>query len=454
MGESQRELSSYRRNGARERLIESHLPLVQSVARRYAGRGETLDDLVQVGSIGLIKASDRFDPSRGVAFGKFAASAIEGEIRRHLRDRASTLRIPRELQRMGGRLRRRHEELAAELGRAPTVPELAAALGADEADVEGALAAERARDPIPIASGEDAIDLPDAAEPISSSEDRLLLERGARVLDERARQIVFLRFHADMTERQIARAVGLSQAHVSRLLEASLAKLRAELAVKDRGTASPVISRERSTARRSSAGDAPGADTRIAPVGAPQENPTLARYLNLPYHVAVRSKRNGSRSWWSATVEELPGCAADGKTPDEAVQRLRPAMESWLSSALAEDREIPVPSRETAKPDARPSHSGRFLVRMPSTLHEQLARAAERDHVSLNRFVTDALASSVAPARQVASGDERPAPDPEPDGGRASGPRLRLVLATNLIVVVVAGAIAVVLLVLALERGI
>ncbi len=224
-------MSSTKRRPAeidRERLINSNLSLARAVARRYAGRGAELDDLVQVGALGLIKAADDFDPERGVAFKTFATHRIEGEIRHHLRDKTSSLRIPRELQRMGGELRRRGGELTAKLGRSPTVSELAGELGADESDVERALEAEQAREAVPIsedrASGTDA-----SSETLDISDDRLLLADSMRTLDERERQIVYLRFHADLTERQIADELGISQAHVSRLLSGALTKLRHEL---------------------------------------------------------------------------------------------------------------------------------------------------------------------------------------------------------------------------------
>ncbi len=386
-------VASPRADGARERLIESHLPLVQSLARRYAGRGEPLDDLVQAGSVGLVKASDRFDPDRGVTFGTFAASAIEGEIRRHLRDRTSTMRIPRDLQRMSSELNRRRDELAGTLGRAPTVPELAAALSADEDDVQRALAAERARNAVTIAPSEEEMELADAADPQGDSEDRLLLARGARVLDERERRIVFLRFHADMTERQIASEIGISQAHVSRLIEGALSKLRAELGENGRDTTpAELISERRPTetppAKRAGGSEQAPAESRIARVGVSQE------------------------------------------------------------------QENPKAGGEAQKTGASSSHSGRFLVRMPSTLHEQLARAAEREHVSLNRFVTDALAASVSSAPPTDSATESSPPEPAPDPPRHSPRALRVALATNLIVVVLAGVLAVALLVLALQRGI
>jgi RNA polymerase sigma-B factor len=458
--------SSRGANIERERLIESHLALVRGIAQRYAGRGESLDDLIQVGSIGLIKASDRFDPDRGVAFATFASAEIEGEIRRHLRDRTSSPRIPRAVQRQTGELRKRHAELTAALRRSPTVSELAVALDADEREVQQIMRADSARASIPISSDEATFELAGASEPLARSDDRLLLARSVRVLDERQRRIVLLRFHGDMTERQIARELGISQAHVSRLLGEALAKLRADLEepggdATDTGS-EPVVS----------GGHEPwpggSRDTTIAPVVGSQENRALEQYLELPYHVAVRSKRAGDEPIWCATVEELSGCSARGSTPDEAVGRLRPAMEAWLSDALSHGREIPRPNRERRKSKSAPSHSGRFLVRMPSELHEQLARAAQREDVSLNRHVTDVLAASVArtPAGAGAPDDVR---RPEQDSGPQTtavqtaqtmgkehdrARSIQLALATNLVVVVFAGLVAVALLVLALERGI
>lgn len=434
-----------------EQLIEAHLPLVRSIAHRYSGHGEDLDDLVQLGAVGLIKASKRFDPSRGVTFGTFAAPAIEGEIRRHLRDRAQPIRIPRRLDRMSSELRRYESELSAKLGRAPTLPELAGALGVEERDVERALDAQQARAAISIPEGE--LELGTALQSLAESDDRIDLEAGLRALDKRERRIVFLRFHADMTERQIAKEVGLSQAHVSRLLGTALEKLREELAESTgpglNGDTTPVISQS--------------AGLRIRTVGDAQ-NPALERYLELPYHIDVRSEQDGDRSWWKASVEELPGCASRGETPDEAVAGLRPEMESWLAAAIAEDREIPMPVGESsATPRASRGYSGRFLVRMPKSLHEQLAIAAERDHVSLNRFVTDALTASVAHSHSAKPAvDAAPPPAesspvesaPAPIGAQPPLRAFRVALATNLVVVVVAGLVAVVLLALALSRGI
>ena len=477
---------------ARKHLIESHLALVHAVARRYAGRGEALDDLVQVGAIGLIKASDRFDPSRGVTFATYATPSIEGAIRHHLRDRVSTLRIPRELQQKSGELHQRSGELAAALGRSPTTRELATSLDAEERDVERVLSADRARESLPISPGDDGLEVADESNSLAGSDDRLLLAGSLLALDERERRVVLLRFHADMTEREIARELGISQAQVSRLLGGALATLREELTSSSDSVAEgditktavipPVTARKR-TRRELRKGGASGRkrarrETRIGGVGATQESRKLEHYLELPYRVAVQSELDGSRQGWRATVVELAGCSAQGSTPDEAVRRLRAAMEAWLTDALVGQREIPLPgskpvrdevpvgelaagessSGESAKSKAAASHSGRFLVRMPSELHEQLARAAESEEVSLNRFVTNALAASVSSTPPIEEPLEAPAVvstfEPPPDSQRQPARSLRLALAANLVVVVVAGVVAVVLLVLALKHGI
>jgi RNA polymerase sigma-B factor len=433
-----------------QQLTEAHLPLVRAIARRYMGRGEDLEDLVQLGAVGLIKASKRFDPKRGVSFATFATPSIEGEIRRHLRDHASSVRIPRGLDRMNVELRQSDAALAAALGRSPSLGELGAALGINGADVEAALNVEQARDTISISPGESELEL-SVESTLSGSDDRVLLARSIRALDERERRIVFLRFHADMTERQIARELGISQAHVSRLLARALARLRNDL---DRsadggrnGDTTGVISPEKGS-------DAP----RIPAMGDSELGRTVAEYLELPYHVEVRSEPSENGATWKATVEELPGCISLGGTAEEAVARLRPEMESWVRAALAEQREIPVPGGEAATARSARSHSGRFLVRMPKSLHQQLALAAERENVSLNRLVTERLAASLAdPPPPAATGDAASRGDvPTPaDSSQMPSPRaFRVALATNLAVVLVAGLVAVVLLVVALQRGI
>lgn len=457
----------------RERLIESHLPLVRAIARRYAGQGETVDDLIQVGSIALIRASDRFDPERGVAFASFAAPAIEGEIRRHLGERSGSVRIPRELRRMTGELDRSRRELTTTLGRVPTVGELALELGVEPDDVQRALAAERAREPSPPGS-EEVVGAAGEVASLQSTDDRLLVAAGAHVLDERERRIVFLRFHADMTEREIAQEVGISQAQVSRSLTRALEKLREELGQSGGKTTpgdttkSAVISASEpsaqsnlrpSTGRKSPAPEV--AETKIGAVGALEEQtrasraerPSRGQDLALPYHVTVKAEEGGGAGW-IASLDELPGTEARGSSPDEAVENLRSAMETWLSAAVDEPRVITPPKRAAPKRRKASSHSGRFLVRMPSDLHEELTRAAERDQVSLNRFVTNQLAAAVA-----SSGTQTPAYLPAPDAGpqtagRRRGRSFRMLLAANIAVIILAGGAAIAFLVLALERGI
>jgi hypothetical protein len=245
------------------------------------------------------------------------------------------------------------------------VAEVAAALDADVSEVERLMAADRARNPLPLGTVPE-IEVERSGEPdaLAESEYRVLLEGGLRALDDRERRIVFLRFHADMTEAQIARAIGISQAHVSRLLDGALTKLRSELNAPEPQT---------------------GPDTTRSPAISPPKTPEIA----------------GSPTKIDKVVADEPG-------------------------------------------EKKASYSGRFLVRMPSELHEQLALTAERQRVSLNRYVTDTLSSSVG----LTASDRE-----EPSEGLPRR-KLRMALATNLAVVVLAGVVAVVLLVLAIQRGI
>ncbi len=303
---------------------------------------------------------------------------MEGEIRRHLRERTPGMRLPRETQRMSTELKRCQAELASALGRSPTAPEMAAALDADVEEIERLIAADLARNPIAMAAGDTAGELPDDHEPTAESEARVLLASGLRALDERERRIVFLRFHADMTEQQIARAVGLSQAHVSRLLDGGLEKLRNEL------TRDADSSRGRDSSR--SAAISPDVS---GEVGDPNGN---------------------------------------GKGGDMQVKPTE------------------TKSRRASRSKTATGYSGRILVRMPSELHAQLALAAEREDVSLNRYVTQALSSTVGPDAGVATDDVTAPP--------LHGRTLRLALAANFAIVVIAAVVAGVLLVLALQRGI
>ena len=216
---------------AREELAERMLPLARSLARRYAGKGEPLDDLEQVASLGLLKAIDRFDVSRDVRFTTFAVPTIAGELKRHFRDRGWMLRVPREIQELSARVTRCRETLTRELGRSPTVDEVAATVGAG---VEAVLEALRAADAYrmlsldePLAEGAGALDAiggDDAGYELA--EQRVLLRRGLDELGAREREIVRLRYYEGLTQREIARAVGVSQMHVSRLIRRSIDTLR------------------------------------------------------------------------------------------------------------------------------------------------------------------------------------------------------------------------------------
>jgi RNA polymerase sigma-B factor len=288
--------------GSRARVIEEHLSLVEAIARRHARRGEPLDDLVQAGCIGLIKAVDRFDPGRGPALSAFAGPFIEGEIRHHLRD-----------------------------GRRHAVRQGAGSLEAVE----------------------------DGEDEQARSQARLLLARGWPALSARDRRLLELRYFGDLTQSEIAREMGLSQAQVSRLLRASLERLRSEL--RD--------------------------------------------------DVAGRQDR-----------------AYSGP-------------------------EMAVPE---AQPEDRPTHSGRLLVRMPASLHTELARAAEREGVSLNSLVTGALAGAVG-------WRDGAAPEDGPDQARTEARRpggeherrgwLPLALLANFAIVALAAVLAIVLLVVAWQGG-
>ncbi len=225
---------------AREQLIEQYMSLVRSLARRYSYRGEQLEDLVQIGAIGLIKAIDRFDLSRGVELTTYATPNIIGEIKRHFRDKGWSVRVPRGLQELSVQLSRIVEQLTVQLGRSPTIAELAKEAGVDEEAVLEALESGRAYSSVSLsapAGGDDDGEL-DPLESIGTeehqyevSEDRAVLAPGFRILDERERKILHLRFFEGLTQSQIAQQIGISQMHVSRLIRRALEKIRDEIAV-------------------------------------------------------------------------------------------------------------------------------------------------------------------------------------------------------------------------------
>ena len=224
---------------AREQLIEQYMSLVRSLARRYSYRGEQLEDLVQIGAIGLIKAIDRFDLERGVELTTYATPNIIGEIKRHFRDKGWSVRVPRGLQELNVQLSRLVEQLTVQLSRSPTIPELAKAAGVEEEQVLEALESGRAYTSLSLSVGGGGGD-DDDLDPLESlgteehqyevSEDRAVLAPGFKALDERERKILQLRFFDGLTQSQIAQQVGISQMHVSRLIRRSLEKIRETIA--------------------------------------------------------------------------------------------------------------------------------------------------------------------------------------------------------------------------------
>ncbi len=244
MGQNDRELlRRYHEDGdvsAREQLIEQYMSLVRSLARRYSYRGEQLEDLVQIGAIGLIKAIDRFDLERGVELTTYATPNIIGEIKRHFRDRGWSVRVPRGLQELNVQLSKLVEQLTVQLSRSPTIPELAKAAGVEEEEVLEALESGRAYSSLSLSQGGGIGDDDDDLDPLESlgteehqyevSEDRAVLAPGFAVLDDRERTILHLRFFEGLTQSQIAQQVGISQMHVSRLIRRSLEKIRDEIA--------------------------------------------------------------------------------------------------------------------------------------------------------------------------------------------------------------------------------
>jgi RNA polymerase sigma-B factor len=220
---------------ARARLIERYLPLVRRLAWRYRGSGEPIEDLAQSGSLGLVKAIDRFDPARGTPLPAYVVLMVLGEIRRHLRDRGGGATVPRPVRELGARLRAIGDDLGASLGRTPTIAELASAADVDAESVLDALLATNARLTVPFfetpGDGPKASAPPDALASIDGRlalvEDRTAAAQGLRALDGRERTIVALSFFDGLSQSQIAGRLGISQMHVSRLLGRALAKAHA-----------------------------------------------------------------------------------------------------------------------------------------------------------------------------------------------------------------------------------
>lgn len=224
---------------ARERLVNGNLALVKSVVRRYLGRGADYEDLLQLGSLGLIKAIDHFDPAFGVRFSTYAVPMIAGEIKRFLRDDGA-IKVSRQLKELMRRVMTAREALLQETGREAGVLEIAARLGVSAEDVSAALDAHR---PVcslsePVTEGdEDGAARGDSLKgPASENEwiNRLLVKELLGTLDARERQIIVLRYFRDCTQARVAEALGVSQVQVSRLESRILARLRAAAGVLDK----------------------------------------------------------------------------------------------------------------------------------------------------------------------------------------------------------------------------
>ncbi len=222
-----------RDSGLRDQLVGAHLGLAEYLARRFANRGEPLDDLVQVASLGLIKAVDRFDPTRGVAFSTYATHTIVGELKRHFRDKGWAVRAPRRMQELYLSLGKVVASLGQELGRSPTIAELAAEVQVSEEEVLEALEAGQAYRSTSLDAptgteegetlgarlgGEDAS--------LEDAESRATLSPLLSQLGERERLILHMRFFEGLTQSEIANRLGISQMHVSRLLARSVSQLR------------------------------------------------------------------------------------------------------------------------------------------------------------------------------------------------------------------------------------
>jgi RNA polymerase sigma-B factor len=416
-------LRAYHERGdssARDRLVQLYLPLVDSLVRRHAHAADDYDDLFQVGCIGLINAIDRFDVRRGEELAAFAVPNIAGEIRRHMRDRSTTVRLPRRVLELRGPAAAAEAELAAKLGRTPTPAEVARALGEQEEDVALALDSARASSAVELEPGAE----PDDAS-ADGADDRLFLAEAFRGLDERERRIVFLRYVRDMAPAEVARDLGLSERQLSRTTRAALAKLRSGL------EGAPVA-------------EPPDSRTPSGRLPDPRSKPKMTGMATPPavaadsdadhgYHIEL-TRRAEPGDGWTARVEELPGCEANGATPDDAVRGVEAATERWIAEAVSNRREVP-------KPRSAASHSGRLMLRMPQTLHADLARAAQREDVSLNQFINGVLAGAVEWRSEGAH--EVPATE------RSAG-WTRAALLANIVVLAVVGIVALILLIVAL----
>ncbi len=237
--EKTRELfRKYKENGdmeAREKLVMSHMNLVRFLANKFKNRGEPIDDLIQVGYLGLLKAIDRFDPDRGLEFTTYATPTIMGEIKRHFRDKGWSVRVPRRLQELSAKVNQATDTLTNELQRSPKVEEIAAYLDASVDEVLEAMESSSAYSSVPLEGGSnsDSEDAPSVIDryatednALNFTDDRLVIEEALKGFSPREREVIELRFINGMTQIEIAERLGISQVQVSRLLRRTLKKIQ------------------------------------------------------------------------------------------------------------------------------------------------------------------------------------------------------------------------------------
>ena len=220
---------------ARDQLIVNHINLVRFLASKFKNRGESLEDLIQVGTIGLIKAIDRFDPERGLEFTTYATPTIMGEIKRHFRDKGWSVRVPRRLQELSAKVNQATDELTNQLQRSPSVAEIAEHLGSTVDEVLEAMESSSAYSSVPLeggGSGEDdeapsVIDHYATEDPdLAASDDRIVLEQAIADFSPREQEVVKMRFDEGLTQVEIAERLGISQVQVSRLLRRTLRRIQ------------------------------------------------------------------------------------------------------------------------------------------------------------------------------------------------------------------------------------
>ncbi|MFC2376741.1 MAG: RNA polymerase sigma factor SigF [Lancefieldella sp.] len=223
----------------RDQLIVSHLNLVRFLASKFKNRGEPLDDLIQVGTIGLIKAIDRFDPSRGLEFTTYATPTIMGEIKRHFRDKGWSVRVPRRLQELSAKVNQVTDELTTELQRSPSIDEIAKKLEVSVDEVLEAMESSGAYSSVPLEGGGSSVDGDEAPsiidqyitedEALAGSDDRIVLEDAIADFSPREQEIIRMRFVEGLTQVEIAEKLGISQVQVSRLLRRTLKRIQEKI---------------------------------------------------------------------------------------------------------------------------------------------------------------------------------------------------------------------------------